>query len=116
MLACVPRPVRSVHQKNVRPPIVVVVNKRDAWPERLRQKFLSKRPVVVYKSNPSLLCHIKKCHSRQIRQGWRRRARSSKRGKKQNNRQPRQTRHQLPHCATAFPSRPTPRASATRLM
>src|SRR5580692_7971845 len=109
-----PGPVRSVHQENVRPSVIVVVDKRDAGTQRLRQEFLPERPIVVDKLNSSLLRYISKCHTRRIRR--RRRTGSREGHKKQNNHQARQRRQQLLHFATAFPSRPTPSASATRLM
>jgi hypothetical protein len=46
-----PRPAGAVDEQNVLPPVVVVIEKSAARPERFRQVFLSEGPVVVLKVN-----------------------------------------------------------------
>ena len=47
----VPGPVAAIHQENIRPTVVVVVNESHAWPNGLRQEFFAKRSVVMNKTN-----------------------------------------------------------------
>ena len=44
-------PIGAVHEKNVLPAVVVVIEKRNAGTHRLRQKFLSVSAVVVREMN-----------------------------------------------------------------
>src|SRR5467141_1071835 len=55
-------PVHAVHEKNVRPAVVVVVNEGHAWSHGLRQKFLPEGSIIVNESNSGLLSDITKGH------------------------------------------------------
>src|SRR6476661_2939154 len=114
MFSRVAGPVHPVHEEDVRPAVVVVIDESNARSERLRQIFFSKRAIVVDKVNSGLLRDVTKRHARRTRGSWC--ARSRKCRKKQSHREHQKNRSRLLHFATAFPSRPTPRASATRLM
>src|SRR6266481_9424006 len=60
MLQNMAGPVRAVHQKNVRPAVVVIVNKGHARSHRFRKEFLPESAIVMDESNPSLLSDIAK--------------------------------------------------------
>src|ERR1700731_2724064 len=47
-----PGPVLAIHQQNVRVPVIVVINKRAAWPHSFRQPLLSEGAIVVREVNP----------------------------------------------------------------
>src|SRR5258708_6881024 len=60
MLQNMAGPVHAVRQKNVRPAVVVIVNKGHARSHGFRQEFLPESTVVVNESNPGLLSDIAK--------------------------------------------------------
>src|SRR5439155_17421966 len=110
----VPRPVRAVHKKNIRPAIVVVIDERNTRTHRLRQKLFSERSVVMNKMNSRFcgdilkrnasFCALRVCKRRKQKQE---RNQNSERSVDCNI------------CLQGFSeglSRPTPSASATRLM
>src|ERR1700756_2362814 len=106
------RPIHSVHEENVRPAVIVVIDESDARPQSLRQEFLPKRSVVMDEMNPGLLRDIAKRHSGAGRASC---AFTCYRGSSRERKRSQQ-RWDSPHWALMIQSRPTPRASATRLM
>src|SRR5437879_2138737 len=108
-------PIHAIHEKNVRPSVVVIVDESDAGSNGFRQEFLPERAVVVGEVNPGLLSDIAKGH----RTGIGRRNNldrgfllneNSAAGAQENNQE------KALHSGLAMGSRPTPRASATLLM
>src|SRR5271157_785092 len=104
------RPVHSIHNEDVGPAIVVVINKGHTRTHRFRQIFLTEGGIVMDKMDASLLRDVAKRHGVRRRVLRRLRARSH-RARQQKERSP-----ESPHWPSAVPSRPTPKASATRLM
>src|SRR5260370_26545444 len=60
VLSHVSGPIHSVHQENVRPAVVVVVDESHAGAHRFWEKFLTESPIVVDKTNTGLLCDFAK--------------------------------------------------------
>jgi hypothetical protein len=63
MFLTVPRPIRSIHQENVRPPVVVVIYECHARPNCLRQILFSERSGVVNESNACFRGDVLKRHA-----------------------------------------------------
>src|SRR5579862_805316 len=53
-LGGMPRPVHAVHQDDIQPPVVVVVEKRAAGAQRFRKVLLPESAVVVLEGNSRL--------------------------------------------------------------
>src|SRR5256885_914046 len=51
-------PVHAIHEKNVRPAVVVVVNEGHTWSHGFGEKFLSESAIVVDETEPGLLRDI----------------------------------------------------------
>src|SRR5205823_9319060 len=54
------RPVHSIHQKNIRPAVVVVVDEGDAGTHGLRQKLFSESSIVVNEMNSRFCGYVLK--------------------------------------------------------
>src|SRR5258708_5656478 len=52
VLLNVARPIHAVHEKNVRPAVVVVIDEGDAGSHGFRQEFLPEGAIVVDKMDP----------------------------------------------------------------
>ena len=60
----VPRPVRSVHEQNVLPTVLVVIEKRYAGAESLGEIFAAERAVVVLEGNAGFGGYIDQAETR----------------------------------------------------
>src|ERR1700686_152211 len=107
------RPIHTVDQKNVRPPVIIVVDESATRPQGLRQEFLPKRAIVMNEMNASLLSHVVK---RDRRTGNCAAGPSTRDCCSSRERKGSQRRGESLHCVLIIQSRPTPRASATRFM
>src|SRR4029077_18111886 len=110
----VARPVRSVHEENIRPPVVVIIDECNARAHRLRQELSSERSVVMNKMNSRSRGNILKRNASfcVLRVGERRK---QKQERNQNGERPPDCKICRQGFSAGF-SRPTPSASATRLM
>src|SRR6266480_2960370 len=108
MLAKVAGPVHAVDEKNVRPAVVVVVDEGHAGAHGFREIFCAEGAVVVEEMDSGLWRDVAELNSG----GFGRSANTGFHNQGKSNRKcGERTFHHAP-----FQSRPTPRASATRLM
>ena len=63
VLLPVPRPVRSVDQEYIRPPVVIVVDEGHPGAHRLRQKLFAERAVVMNEVDSGFCGDILKCNA-----------------------------------------------------
>ena len=58
-LPLMPRPVAPVHEQNIEPAVVIVIEKRAPGPHRLRQIFRPISAAVMTKPNPGRTSHVR---------------------------------------------------------
>ena len=108
----VARPVHAVHEKNVRPAVVVVINERHTRTHRLGKIFFAEGAVIVNEMNARLLRDVAELNRRACRRG----ADAGQIRQKQCERAE-ENRSRRARLGSSFPhGRPTPSASAARLM